>query len=76
MRYFFHITNGDGPVVDEEGSELPDIEAVRLEAAQTLYDLAKGEAPEHQQTISIEVEDANNRQVLNAVMTFEIKALN
>jgi hypothetical protein len=76
MRYFFHITNGHGPVVDEEGSELADIDAVRLEAAQTMYDLVKSEAPEHQHEISIEVEDENKKPVLSAVLTFEIKALN
>lgn len=32
MRYFFHIRSEDGVICDEEGSELPDIDAARTEA--------------------------------------------
>lgn len=31
-RFFFHICNGTGFIEDEEGQELPDVEAARAEA--------------------------------------------
>ena len=76
MRYYFHITNGEGPIPDEEGSELPDMDAVRKEVAQTMLDLVKSEWPEHQLSISIAVEDEHKKPVLNAVLAFEMKSLN
>ena len=33
-RYFFNIQRGDETIIDEEGIDLPDIDAVRLEARQ------------------------------------------
>ena len=35
-RYFFDIRYGDKIAVDEEGLELPDVEAAQIEAAQSL----------------------------------------
>lgn len=40
-RYFFHIT--DGPtIVDDVGTELPDLNAVRVEALDVSGDLLRG----------------------------------
>jgi len=40
-RYFFDIRDGDELVPDEEGVDMPDVEAAQEEAAQTLADLAR-----------------------------------
>jgi hypothetical protein len=39
MRYFFDLRDGDQVALDEEGVELPTIEAVQAEAAGSLSDL-------------------------------------
>jgi hypothetical protein len=41
-RYYFDIRDGDKLVVDEEGMELPDVEAAQEVAARTLADLVRG----------------------------------
>lgn len=38
-RFFFHIRDGDMLVPDEEGCHLPDLDAVKTEAAQTAREL-------------------------------------
>ena len=40
-RYFFDIRDGDNLAVDEEGMELPDIEAAQEEAARSLADMTR-----------------------------------
>ena len=40
MRYFFHIRSDDGLIRDEEGTELPDIDAARSEARLSARDFA------------------------------------
>ena len=42
-RYLFHTENGDGYIDDEEGQELPDIEAARLEALKSAGEFVAGE---------------------------------
>jgi hypothetical protein len=40
-RYFFDIREGDQVAIDEEGKELPHVEAAQEEAARSLADLAR-----------------------------------
>jgi hypothetical protein len=40
-RYFFDISDGDELAADEDGMELPDVEAALEEAARSLADLAR-----------------------------------
>jgi hypothetical protein len=40
-RYYFDMRDGDGFAPDEEGLELPDIEAAQEEAALSLADMAR-----------------------------------
>ena len=40
-RYYFDMQDGDGFAPDEEGLELPDIEAAQEEAALSLADMAR-----------------------------------
>ena len=41
FRYFFNLTNGIRTVVDADGVELTDEEAMRLEAMEMIADLRK-----------------------------------
>jgi hypothetical protein len=38
-RYFFHIRSSDGIIQDPDGTELPDIDAARMEAELSARDL-------------------------------------
>ena len=40
-RYFFDIREGDEVAIDEEGKDLPSVEAAQEEAARSLADLAR-----------------------------------
>ena len=40
-RYYFDLRDGDQLAVDEEGVELPTMQAVQVEAARSLVDIAK-----------------------------------
>ena len=40
-RYFFDIRYGDKIAIDEEGLELPDIEAAQIEAAYSLAGMVR-----------------------------------
>jgi hypothetical protein len=40
-RYFFDIREGDKVAIDEEGKDLPSVEAAQEEAARSLADLAR-----------------------------------
>src|SRR4051794_1574882 len=59
QRYFFDIRDGETLAPDEEGMVLPDLAAVREEAAQSLADLARDmlrlQSGRH---LAIEVRDA------------------
>ena len=43
-RYFFDIRYGDKVAIDEEGLELPDIEAAQIEAAYSLAGMVRSPA--------------------------------
>lgn len=40
-RYYFDLRDQDGLVIDDEGVELPDVDAVEKEALQALIDAAR-----------------------------------
>jgi hypothetical protein len=44
MRYFFDIREGDKFVPDDEGIELPHVEAAQMEAARSLANLVRDKA--------------------------------
>jgi hypothetical protein len=59
-RYYFDIRDGDKLVADEEGMELPDVEAAQEEAARSLADLARDQARGQPSChMAIEVRDYN-----------------
>jgi hypothetical protein len=59
-RYYFDIRDGDKLVADEEGMELPDVEAAQEEAARTLADLVRDQARGRPSChMAVEVRDYN-----------------
>jgi uncharacterized protein YfcZ (UPF0381/DUF406 family) len=74
-RYYFDLRDGDEFAPDEEGLELSTIEAVQLEAARSLADMARDavrtshDGADHR--MSIEVRD-DDGPVLQVKFTFEI----
>ena len=75
QRYYFDLRDADGVTRDEEGVELPDIEAALEEAALALADMARGVALDdigsgHQ--MAIEVRDERG-PLLQANFVFEVE---
>lgn len=64
-RYFFHLYD-DMAVVDDEGTELPDVEAARRHAIVSARDMACQEVKDGKLVLwhRIEVEDEDGRAVL------------
>lgn len=55
-RYFLHLHNNLGPVTDEEGQDLPDLEAAHLEAIRNIRGLLSAELKEGQIDLSGRIE--------------------
>ena len=73
-RYFFDSHDGAGNVIDDVGVEFSDLEAVKVETARGLADLARDVLPGSvRRELSIDVRDDQNQAVLRAVMVFEIR---
>ena len=73
-RYYFDIRDGDGFAPDEEGLELPDIEAAQEEAALSLADMARHAvriSRRNARLMQIEVRD-DNGPILHAKFVFAI----
>lgn len=70
-RYFFHLHDG-GSYPDEVGQELPDEEAVRLEAMNALPDIARDTIPKDgdKQGYMILVTDENGTAVYSATLSY------
>ena len=58
-RYFFDVENGDGPLTDEVGKELANLDAVRAEIVQIMLDLAGDEFLERDD-VSIKISAREN----------------
>jgi hypothetical protein len=65
-RYFLHVCNGNGFVQDEEGIELPDLDAARLEAMRSARSIMASDVQRGILDLSsfIEVEDCDGKLVL------------
>jgi Domain of unknown function (DUF6894) len=70
-RFYFHICNGNGFTEDEEGQELPSVEAARLAAIRSARDIMCADLQRGFLDLSsfIEVEDGERRLVLS--LTFQ-----
>jgi hypothetical protein len=75
-RYYFDLRDGDALVVDEEGLELLNVEAVQEEAARALagfaWDAARCSAGSDSHSLAIEVRD-DAGPVMNVRFAFEIE---
>jgi hypothetical protein len=76
-RYYFDIRDNDELAADDEGLDLPNLQAVQIEAARSLADMAKHAVWEKAETIlghrmAVEVRD-DNGPVLQAKFTFELE---
>ena len=70
-RYFFDARDNNDFIEDDIGLELPDLEAVKVEAARSLAEIAKDVLPSSLKR-ELVVEARDERQpVLRAVLTFE-----
>lgn len=64
-RFYFHICNGTGLIEDEEGQDLPSVEAARLEAMRSARDVMAGDVQRGILDLSsfIEIEDADHQLI-------------
>ncbi|MEH2537108.1 MULTISPECIES: DUF6894 family protein [unclassified Bradyrhizobium] len=75
-RYYFDLCDNDELAVDDEGLELPNLQAVQIEAARSLVDMAKHAIWSKAETVlrhrmAIEVRDEKG-PVLQAKFTFKL----
>ena len=63
--FYFHVCNGTGLAEDEEGRELPDVEAARAEALRGARSIMSEEMRDGQLNLAsfIEVEDESRRHL-------------
>ena len=68
-RFYFHICDAEGMSHDEEGSDLPDIDAARREAKASARDLIteymKNRKPINGQTLQIADADGNVLEIMD-----------
>lgn len=70
-RYFFDLHNGDGPIRDDQGTQLPSRETIPREIARILIDIARDELPMGDRTvISVTVRDESGRAISVASLTY------
>lgn len=72
MHYFFDSRVDERFIPDADGLEFDDFEAVKLEAAKALTEVAKDVLPSSvRRRLSIEVSDERGRTVLITAVVFE-----
>lgn len=66
-RFYFHVCNGNGFTEDDEGQDLPDIDAARLAAIHSARDIMAADVQRGILDLSsfIEVEDSERQLVLS-----------
>ena len=78
-RFYFDLLDAEGLVADDEGREMADLQAVQIEAARSLVDMARdsllGAAPRSVEQLSIQVRD-DGGPVMSVRFTFEIEKTN
>lgn len=74
--FYFDIRDGDKFIRDEEGIEMPGLEAARDSAARTLADMARDVLPGPTlREMAVEVRDEAKEPLLRAALRFEIQRL-
>jgi hypothetical protein len=75
-RYFFDWRDNQSFDEDDEGMELPDLEAVKIEASRSLLERAHDILPGlDKHSLSIEVRDESGRPLLSIILILEIRVL-
>jgi hypothetical protein len=75
-RYFFDWRDNENFDEDDEGVELPDLEAIKVEASRALLERARDILPGlDRHSLSIEVRDENGRPLLSVILVLEIRTL-
>ena len=75
-RYFFDWRDNENFEEDEDGTELPDLEAVKVEASRSLLERASDIFPElDQHALSIEVRDECGEPLLSIILRLEVRTV-
>ena len=74
-RYYFDWHEGDRLRRDEDGLDLPDLDAVRQEAAQALAERASVGATIERRELAITVRDEGGLEIFTTSIVFETKNL-
>ena len=75
-RYFFDWRDNANFDEDDEGIELPDLQAVKVEASRSLLERARDILPgSDRHSLSIEVRDNSGRRLLSIILILEIRDL-
>lgn len=75
-RYFFDWRDNEHFDQDDEGTELPDLEAVKIEASRSLLERARDILPGlDRHSLSIEVRDDHGKPLLSIILILEIRSL-
>lgn len=73
-RFFFDWRDNENFEEDDEGTELPDLEAVKAEASRALIERAREEVPGlDRHRLSIEVRDENGRPLVSIILVLEVQ---
>jgi hypothetical protein len=74
--YFFDTRDNDAVVADDVGLELPHIDAVKVQAAKSLAELALDVLPGSlRRSLRVDVRDAEGQPVLITELIFEARIL-
>lgn len=73
-RFFFDWRDNENFEEDDEGTELPDLQAVKAEASRALIERAREEVPGLDcHRLSIEVRDENGRPLVSIILVLEVQ---
>ena len=72
-KYYFDLREGGSLVEDDEGQELPDLDAAEREAAEVAAEISRDKLPKgNAREIIIEVRNEHGQRVLTATVGLEI----
>lgn len=76
IRYFFDTRDDDEVIIDDVGLECLNLEAVKVEAAKSLAELARDVLPGSlRRRLGIDVRDEDHHPVMVVELTFEARVL-
>ncbi|MER8608885.1 hypothetical protein NKI48_25560 [Mesorhizobium sp. M0644] len=72
-RYFFDFADANDLYPDDQGTDLPDVEAARIEAAKALAAIVKDKADGSDRSFAMIVRTETGEVLLHARIKFEIE---